>query len=661
MAITIGTADFPTLTAQPFGYEETETRAGQTARKWLVTGLLRPSEWLSLLDAYDDWRGARIEDEPTETSGVIGTTISFTGGGPGGQAWAGVDCWFITAPAAEQLGAYLSVTVELVDANEALQVLIKIKEQEEAEGTLSYGAVTIGSSSFPNLTVQPFGYEETDTKAGYTAKKWTITGLLTPAEWLSLLDAYDEWRDARIQDEPSEISEIVGTTIAFSGTGPGGQTWSSVACWFTAAPTAEQSEDTLSDNLSATVELVDANEALEVLLKEKEQEAAADNEVLDYGPVTIGSASFPNLTAQPFGYDETDTKAGRTAKKWTITGTLTSGEWSSLLNAYDGWRDARIEDEPSEVSEVVGTTIALSGTGIGGGASCWFTAAPTAEQSGDVFSATVGLVDASEALQVLLKERDEGAANEILDYGPVTIGSASFPNLTAQPFGYDETDTKAGLTAKKWRITGTLTSGEWSSLLGAYDGWRDARIQDEPSEISEDVGTTIALSGTGISGGGACWFTTAPTAEQSGDVFSATVELVDASEALAVLLKARQNDEAVAETLPNLGTFTIGGAVLKLLKPAEGYAETPTLQLTATGTHYIQGARVPYSIRDIEGTTDSAGWANVLGWYAAQVATVPAAGSYFPITAPSASAANKIVDGVTVIEYTVSIQLGVVL
>lgn len=529
MAITIGAADFPTLTAQPFGYDETDTRAGQTARKWLVTGLLRPSEWLALLDAYDGWQDARIDDTPTETSGVVGTTISFTGDGPGGQSWTSVACWFITAPAAEQLGAYLSVSVELVDANQALAVLLKVKEQEEEEDSaLDYGAITIGGASFPTLTAQPFGYEETETRAGQTARKWLITGTLTPAEWLSLLSAYDGWRDTRIEDEPAEVSGVVGTTIAFSGNGPGGQSWTNVACWFIKTPEAEQS----GANLSATVELVDANEALEVLLKAKEQDAAAGEEILDYGGITIGGSSFPSLTAQPFGYNETDTRAGYTARKWLVTGPLTPAQWLSLLSAYDGWRNARIDDEPTETSGVVGTTIGFSGNGPGG-------------QS-------------------------------------------------------------------------------WSNV--------------------------------------ACWFIQAPQAEQSGDNLSATVELVDANEALEVILKTKENEGAAEdEDLPDLGTITIGSTTLTLLKPVDAYAASPTMELTAGGSHYIQGALVPYNIKDVEGTTDLTGWNAIRSWYETQIAAVPLAGSYFPITAPAATAENKIISGVTTVQYTVAIQLGLVL
>lgn len=247
----------------------------------------------------------------------------------------------------------------------------------------------------------------------------------------------------------------------------------------------------------------------------------------------------------------------------------------------------------------------------------------------------------------------------------ITIGGTSFPTLTAQPFGYEETNTRAGQTARKWLITGLLKPSEWLSLLSTYDTWRNTRIDDEPTETSNVVGTTIAFSGDGPGGQSwtsvACWFITAPDAEQSGAYLSASVELVDANEALQVLLKAAETEEATGEDLPNLGTITIGTTVLTLLKPVDAYATSPTMELTATGTHYIQGALVPYNIKDVEGTTDSAGWTAIRAWYETQIDAVPLAGSYFPIKSPTASAANKVVAGVTTVEYTVSIQLGLVL
>ena len=246
----------------------------------------------------------------------------------------------------------------------------------------------------------------------------------------------------------------------------------------------------------------------------------------------------------------------------------------------------------------------------------------------------------------------------------ITIGSTSFPTLTAQPFGYEETNTRAGQTARKWLLTGLLTPSEWLDLLDEYDGWRDTRIEDEPTETSNVVGTTVAFSGDGPGSqtwtSVACWFITAPQAEQSGAYLSASVELVDANEALEVLLKTKE-DEAADEDLPDLGTIVIGSTTLTLLKPVDAYATSPTMELTATGTHYIQGALVPYNIKDVEGTTNSSGWTAIRAWYETQIEAVPIAGSYFPITAPTASAANKVIAGVATVQYTVSIQLGLVL
>jgi hypothetical protein len=246
----------------------------------------------------------------------------------------------------------------------------------------------------------------------------------------------------------------------------------------------------------------------------------------------------------------------------------------------------------------------------------------------------------------------------------ITIGTAAFPTLTAQPFGYEETNTRAGQTARKWLVTGLLKPSEWLALLDVYDAWRDLRIEDEPTETSGVVGATVNLGGNGPGeeswSSVACWFITAPSAEQSGAYLSASVELVDANEALEVILKAEEEASA-DEDLPNLGTITIGTTTLTLLKPVDAYATSPSMELTATGTHYIQGALVPYKIKDVEGITNLSGWDAIRAWYETQIAAVPVAGSYFPISSPTATAENVVVSGVKSVRYTVSIQLGFVL
>lgn len=241
----------------------------------------------------------------------------------------------------------------------------------------------------------------------------------------------------------------------------------------------------------------------------------------------------------------------------------------------------------------------------------------------------------------------------------VTIGSSSFPTLTAQPFGYDESETRNGLTAKKWTVTGLLTPEEWLDLLDEYDAWRDLRIDDPDTATSETVGTTVLLDGTGPGGqtwtNVACWFSAAPQGTQAGSRISATVELVDATEALQVLLK--QQEIAEVEEELNIGDITIGTTTLRLTKPADTYNQGPQTQLTLAGAHLITGPRVVEEVLDVEGLTDVNGWNDVRDWYESAIVSQPTAGDYYPISPPTASARNKVINGVKTVEYTVNIQL----
>ena len=245
----------------------------------------------------------------------------------------------------------------------------------------------------------------------------------------------------------------------------------------------------------------------------------------------------------------------------------------------------------------------------------------------------------------------------------VTIGSATLSRLVAQPFGYEETNTRAGLTARKWLATGLCTPSEWADLLEVYEDWRDLRILEEEPLKSGVVGSTVSLtaSANGMTYTAVpCWFITAPSGEQVGAYVQASVEVVDAAQALAVLLSEVLKDEP---DLPDLGTFTINGAVIKLTKPPETYQDIPQMQLTAGGFSYLSGPLGATVVRDIEGTTDSAGWVKIQQWFATTTASTPASGAYFPLSPPTASAANKVVvinnAPTKYIEYSVALTLGV--
>jgi len=240
----------------------------------------------------------------------------------------------------------------------------------------------------------------------------------------------------------------------------------------------------------------------------------------------------------------------------------------------------------------------------------------------------------------------------------ITIGAANFPTLTAQPFGYEETDTRAGLTARKWAVTGLLKPSEWLTLLTAYDGWRDLRILDAPTSTSGVVGTTINLSGKGAGSTTwtniPCWFIGAPQAEQNGRYLSVSVELVDAAQALAVILRQKET-ESEQDDLPNLGTVALGSAIVTLTKPMLSRRDGPDVALTTTGVSYITGPFRAHTIRDIEGRITTGTFDDVLAWYDTTISSRPATGAYFPVTAPTASAEDIIVDGVKVTRFTVQV------
>ena len=125
--------------------------------------------------------------------------------------------------------------------------------------------------------------------------------------------------------------------------------------------------------------------------------------------------------------------------------------------------------------------------------------------------------------------------------------------------------------------------------------------------------------------------------------------LVDAAEALQAL-------QADTEDTFTFGTFTYG-AVLKLRAPVETFAFIPQIQQTVSGAHYISGPNALTEAYQIEGETDSAGWAQVLSRYQSDVAGMPVAGQYFPTAPPAAAAEARIDNGVRSDIFVVSLSL----
>ncbi len=178
MTLTIGAFSTNALTAQPYGYEG-DARQGLTARKWTISGLVTKAQWTSLISVYDTWRDTRITDADTLLSGTVGTTVSFTGTGFG-QSWTAVSCWFTAPPSATPAGVYLDASVELVDAAQALQVLLRAEEkQRQASEALipSFSTITLGTVTVTPLA-PPDGYIDTPQPQLSAGGRHFITGPL---------------------------------------------------------------------------------------------------------------------------------------------------------------------------------------------------------------------------------------------------------------------------------------------------------------------------------------------------------------------------------------------------------------------------------------------------------------------------------------------------
>ena len=241
----------------------------------------------------------------------------------------------------------------------------------------------------------------------------------------------------------------------------------------------------------------------------------------------------------------------------------------------------------------------------------------------------------------------------------ITIGAFSTNRLIAQPFGY-EGEARTGLTARSFLVSGLLTPTEWQNLVSVYNTWRDLRITDADTLESGTVGSTVSLTITSTNGlsvsGLACWFTEPPSAEQAGTYISASATLVDAAQALEVLLREREKNDSTTNDLPNLGTVTLGSAVVTLTRPMDTRQDGPNVALTATGVSYVTGPLVAHQVRQIEGYISTGTPADVLSWYDTTIAAVPAATSWFPVTAPEFTAEVVVESGVKGTRYSVTLR-----
>lgn len=227
------TYTFPNLTDHPYGYEEGEVRRGRAVRRWALSGILAREDAATLTGLFEAWNAAKfLEDDPART-GVVGTTVAFTGEAPGFNWSTPIPCWFSGAPQIQMAGVFCRVSATVIDAAQDLAVTLRQGEEEAEQaaqlnlGTLSFGTAVV------NLTARPDGFADLPSLALTPAGKHVITGPLAVTEtrriqgWvtaanLTLLESWVKTTTAATPSTdgwfPTEWSEPVARRRADGGT-----------------------------------------------------------------------------------------------------------------------------------------------------------------------------------------------------------------------------------------------------------------------------------------------------------------------------------------------------------------------------------------------------------------------------------------------------------
>lgn len=203
--------------------------------------------------------------------------------------------------------------------------------------------------------------------------------------------------------------------------------------------------------------------------------------------------------------------------------------------------------------------------------------------------------------------------------------------LTKIPFGFNDSAVRRGRTAEMLSIDGFMLRQDASSLVSLFKAWKDAKITEEDPQKTGAIGAVVSVtgSGTGFSWTNrACWFEKSPTIQDAGVFVRISVDLVDANQALQVLLEER--DDADEDGI-NLGTITLGSAVINLLNYPVQYDELPEPSRNPAGVHVITGQLTLQESKEIEGWVTEANKNNLETWLNATVTTTPAPNTWFPV------------------------------
>jgi hypothetical protein len=235
-----------------------------------------------------------------------------------------------------------------------------------------------------------------------------------------------------------------------------------------------------------------------------------------------------------------------------------------------------------------------------------------------------------------------------------------YPNLSLAPelpFGFDGSNVRRGRTAEMVKITGLLLRDDAESLISIYQSWRDDKILEEDPQKTGELGAVVLVSGEDIGflwEDNPCWFNKAPDIIYAGIYAKTSIELVDATQALQILVEEEEDKE---EDGIDLGTLSLGGATITLLVRPKTYSDLPQLQRNPAGAHVISGSLTLEEVQDVEGWVTETDLPLLESWLNTTIATTPASNAWFPTNWQRPTAKKRTVNAAIETTYDVKLQL----
>jgi len=198
---------------------------------------------------------------------------------------------------------------------------------------LSYGGSTL---TLRYLQAQPIAYAEAETEQGLVARRFTVAGLCSPAQWVTCCSLFDAWQAVKITEAPTLTSRDVGATVALTCAAHG-RSVSNLGCWFTGAPKGETVEG--GAWVKITFDLIDASQQLTVLLRQNEKSRLGGDAFLPvYGSITLGATTLA-LLEQPEGYEDGPSLEPTSTGGFVARGPLVASEVRTVKGVTDasGW------------------------------------------------------------------------------------------------------------------------------------------------------------------------------------------------------------------------------------------------------------------------------------------------------------------------------------